>query len=857
MTVHDKVLQKLPDATRRSVLSFADQLQYWSARLADASVLELPVDHARPPDLTSTTTACGFELSTALTSRLRRLCAQHTFSLFDIGVAAFQIVLARYTGQQDIAVATPGPAQGNLVVLRSLVEDSAIVVDFVNNVRETLAAAIMHSDISFGYLVEHLNLEPELARVMVLQDHASISFPADLTARFFAGDSLNVEIEYNADVFGSTIIEPMTEHLKILLNAIADNADRVVSDLPMLTRAELRRVLVGWNDTVGPVAALTLPELFFAQVARVPDAVAVICAGRSLSYAELNARANQLARYLIKLGAGPEQFVALAMPRSMELIVAILAVLKSGAAYLPFDVSYPADRVAFMHDDARPVLVMTTGELAGRLPAGVPRVILDEVAVVDALTGYSVDEVADDIRLRPLSPLNPAYAIYTSGSTGRPKGVVVAQNSVANLVAWASSEFGKYGLSRVVASTSMNFDVSVFEMFGPLLTGGCIELIRDVLALVECSEEDHRISVISAVPSAFSQLLAQGRIALTADNVVLAGEALSARAVREIRASFPGSRIANIYGPTEATVYATAWYLDGPDSDQEPPIGRPVLNTQVYVLDRALRPVPVGVVGELYIAGGGLARGYLHRPGLTATRFVANPFGVPGSRMYRSGDRVRWMADGQLDYLGRVDEQVKIRGFRIELGEVQAVLAAHPGVAQVAAIAREDRPGYKRLVAYLVPAVGTVLELTELRALAVESLPNYMVPAAFVVLDGLPLNRNGKLDRKALPAPNSGTLVAADYVPPRTEAETVLARIWAEVLGVDRVGVVDDFFELGGDSLRRLQLTSRVMAAFGVTLTPRDVQTTRTVSALGELLEEKILSELERACVGAEDDVQR
>lgn len=855
MTVHDKVLHKLPDATRRWTLSFDDQLQYWSTRLAGASVLELPIDHAPSPDMTSPTAVCVFELPTAITSRLGQLCAQHAVSLFDVEVAAFQIILARYTGQQDIAVGTPGAAQGNLVLLRSLVVDSTTFVDFVRNVRATITAAIANSDIPFWHLVDHLNLEPELARVMVLQDGASSSFPADLTARFVPGDSLKVAIEYNAAVFAPTVIEPMTEHLRILLNELADNVDRVVSDLPVLSRAELQRVLVEWNDTVGPVAELTLPELFFTQVTRVPDAVAVVCSGASLSYAELNARANQLARHLIELGAGPERFVALAIPRSMELIVAVLAVLKAGAAYVPLDVSHPADRVAFMLDDARPVLVMTIDELARRLPAGVPRVILDKVEVVDALAGYSVDEVTDDTRLLPLSPLNPAYAIYTSGSTGRPKGVVVAQNSVVNLVAWASSELGRPGLSRVVASTSLNFDVSVFEMFGPLLTGGCIELVRDVLALVECPEEHPRVSIISAVPSAFSQLLTHGGIALTADNVALAGEALSARAVREIRAAFPDSRIANIYGPTEATVYVTAWYCDGPDSEHGPPIGRPVLNTQVYVLDRALRSVPVGVAGELYIAGRGLARGYLDRPGLTATRFVANPFGVPGSRMYRSGDRVRWMADGELYFLGRLDEQVKIRGFRIELGEIETVLVAHPAVAQVAVTVREDQPGRKRLVAYLVPAVSTVLDVAELRALAAESLPNYMVPSAFVVLDGLPLNRNGKLDRKALPAPTSAKAADTDYVPPRTEAEAVLVSIWADVLEVDRVGVVDDFFELGGDSLRRLQLTSRVMAAFGVTLSPRDVQTTRTVSALGELIEEKILSELERVSVGAENDV--
>ncbi|HEY6421687.1 MAG TPA: amino acid adenylation domain-containing protein, partial [Pseudonocardiaceae bacterium] len=430
---------------------------------------------------------------------------------------------------------------------------------------------------------------------------------------------------------------------------------------------------------------------------------------------------------------------------------------------------------------------------------------------------------------QPLSSAHPAYVIYTSGSTGQPKGVVIAHEGVANLAAWAAADFGASGLSRVVASTSLNFDVSVFEMFCPLLVGGSIEVVRDVLTLAEPREGQWTASLVSAVPSAFSQVLAQGHMAVTADNVVLAGEALSARAVGDIRAMLPGSRIANIYGPTEATVYATAWYSNGADRDQAPPIGRPIWNTSVYVLDAGLRPVPVGVAGELFIAGAGLARGYLDRPGLTAERFVACPFGAPGERMYRTGDVVRWNSAGEVEYLGRADDQVKIRGFRIELGEVEAALLRRPEVVEAVAVARQDDSDHKRLVAYVVPAADEAVDSGWLRAHVATVLPEYMVPAAFVVLDTLPLNANGKLDRRALPAPDF--VAGASYVAPRSEVERVLAGIWSEVLGVARVGVEDNFFELGGDSILSLQVVSRARQA-GLGLLPRDVFTHPTVGAL-------------------------
>jgi amino acid adenylation domain-containing protein len=538
----------------------------------------------------------------------------------------------------------------------------------------------------------------------------------------------------------------MAQHLLVLLGGITADPGQALSQIPVLTTAERDQLLVHWNDTLREVPAATVPEVFAAQVARAPDAVAVMAEGVALSYAELDERANRLARVLIGRGVGPEHFVGLALPRSAELVVALLAVTKAGAAYLPIDPNYPLARIEFICADANPAVVLCTQHTSKALPVDVTRLVLDDSRVVAEIVGYSGVEVSDADRSEPLSPAHSVYAIYTSGSTGQPKAVVITHQSVIDLVGWAAGEFGVSGLSRVLASTSLTFDVSVFEIVCPLLVGGSIELVRDVLAL---GESGQRVaSLISGVPSALSSGLAHGAGRVQADTVVLAGEALPARAAREIQAATSCRRIANIYGPTEACVYATAWYREGDTPiEQSPPIGAPITNTRVFVLDARLRPVPVGITGELYIAGAGLARGYLHRPGLTASRFLANPFGAPGERMYRSGDLVRWSPAGELEYLGRVDDQVKIRGFRIELGEIEAALATHPEISEVVVVAREDQPGTKRLIAYLVPAGQDAPSSAELRDHLAQALPDYMVPALFVTLDELPLGATGKLDR--------------------------------------------------------------------------------------------------------------
>ncbi|WP_346345513.1 amino acid adenylation domain-containing protein, partial [Streptomyces sp. SID5643] len=543
-----------------------------------------------------------------------------------------------------------------------------------------------------------------------------------------------------------------------------------------------------------------------------------------MSYAELEARANRLARLLISRGVGPESVVGVCLERGVEMVVALLAVVKAGGAYLPVDPGYPAERVAFMVEDAAPVVTLVSAGTAGVVTG--PVVVLDSADVVGELGG--LEGSAPSV---PVAPDNPAYVIFTSGSTGRPKGVVVEHRSVTSLLSWAREEFSADELSRVLVSTSFNFDVSVFELFGPLVSGGSAEVVEDLLALADGGAGVGDVSLVSGVPSAFAQVVAGGGLSVRPRTVVLAGEALTADAVGSIREALPEARVANIYGPTEATVYATAWSTET-DVDGLVPIGRPISNARVYVLDGAMSPVPVGVAGELYIAGSGLARGYLGRAGLTAERFVADPFGT-GERLYRTGDLVRWNVDGQVEYVGRVDEQVKVRGFRIELGEVQAAVAAHPQVSQAVVTVREDTPGDKRLVAYVVPAGGAEdIELaTAVRQFASERLPGHMVPAV-VVLNALPLNDNGKLDRKALPAPDHRDATGGTRRGPATPQEELLCGVFAQVLGLPDVGVDDDFFALGGHSLLAVRLMSRVRTVLGVEVPLRELFEAPTAAGL-------------------------
>ncbi|MEU0812664.1 amino acid adenylation domain-containing protein, partial [Streptomyces sp. NPDC005970] len=577
---------------------------------------------------------------------------------------------------------------------------------------------------------------------------------------------------------------------------------------------------------------------FEKQATHTPEHTALICDNHRLTYRQLNEQANQLAHHLISLGVGPEDYVALALPHTELAIIAVFAVLKAGAAYVPVDPSYPRDRIDYLLEDTQPVLILSTRGTASALPrrASAPILLLDGAALTEALANRPIANPTDTHRVRELRPYSSSYVIYTSGSTGRPKGVVVTHANATNFVRWAVDEFGTEGLAHVLLTTSFNFDVSVFEMFVPLMCGGTVEILHDLLDLADHGSGARRVSLISAVPSALAGVITHADVHVMAETVVLAGEGLPAAVATHIKKALSASRLMNAYGPTEATVYASTWWQE--DSvGMASPIGRPVANTRMFVLDSGLRPVLPGVVGELYIAGAQLARGYLGRAGLSAERFVACPWGAAGERMYRTGDLARWSVDGVLEYVGRADDQVKVRGFRIEPGEVEAALMACAGVVQAVVTVREDRSGDRRLVGYVVPAAGVAVDRVGVRTALAARLPEYMVPPVVTVLDRLPLTPNGKLDRRALPVPQyaaerSGRAAA-------TSTEMWLAGLFAEVLGVDtaRIGAEDSFFDLGGHSLLAARLISRIRSTRAVELGIRTLFNTPTVAGLAAIVD--------------------
>jgi amino acid adenylation domain-containing protein len=692
--------------------------------------------------------------------------------------------------------------------------------------------------------------------VRELQAIESTNYP--LTIVVSPHQRVSVEFGYDAGVFDSAVIERMSGHFRWLLRVLAADPGARCGDLDILTEQQRCQLLVDWNDTDRDAPAATLAELVQAAVARTPAAPAVVFDGGAISFAELESRANRLARLLIAHGAGPERIVALALPRSVEIVVAQLAVAKAGAAFLPIDPAYPAERINFMLTDADPVLILALERLAAQLPlsqlpaiAEATVLVLDDPVTAEAVATMPAGPLTDADRWAPVSIAHPAYVIYTSGSTGRPKGVVISSAGLANFAAAEAEHFNVGPGDRVLQFSSPSFDASILELCMSLPAGAALvvpppgPLLGEQLAEVLVR---HRITHALIPPVALATVpadLAATELAQFA-TVIVGGEACTA----ELVASWaPGRRMINAYGPTESTVVATWSRPLAPGGT--PPIGAPIPNTRTYVLDGTLRPVPVGVAGELYVTGAGLARGYLRRPGLTATRFVANPFGPAGARMYRTGDRVRWTPDGQLEFLGRADEQVKIRGFRVEPGEIEALLRRHPDVDDAVVLARKDSAGSTQLVGYTVSRAGRAPEPAQLRALLAASLPDYMVPSALLALDEWPLTPNGKLDRNALPAVEATRAV---YTEPRTDTERVLAQIWSDVLAVGKVGVEDNFFDLGGDSIRSVLIAMRIKAAFDVILTPRDVLTTRCISALAEVVEDAILSELERIAFGHGND---
>ena len=841
--------------------------RYWRETLAGfPAPTELPRDR-RPAEAHrgSSSESVRVTLDADLSARLRETAQRAGLTVNTVLQGAWALLLHRYGGGEDVVFGTivsgrPAELPGvtsmvglfiNTLPTRVRIDDGAPLLAWLGELQAGQSESRRHDFVSLAQLQTWSEVPGGTNLFDSIVVFENYPFDADAIARHglgmeqerdveptsyalsvvvAPGDTLSVNLDYDPAAFDAATVTGLGASLRTLLAGMAAGLDRTSAELPLVDPARGRELLERFGGAVADAPRRTLAEAFGRQAAATPDAPAVRCGTECLTYRELDERANRLARLLIAAGAGPERFVALALPRTGDLVVALLAVLKSGAAYLPVDPGYPAERIAFLFADVRPDAVVTSTASAGRLPEGpFTRIVLDDPACADRLAAASAAALGDQERHAALLPEHPAYVIHTSGSTGRPKGVVVAHASVLALTDWAAAEFGGRGLAHVLASTSLNFDVSVFEIFSPLLSGGCVEVVRDLLALAE-RPGAWRAGLLSAVPSALDRLLAEDAVRVGADTVVLAGEGLPARTVARVRAAVPGCRVLNIYGPTEATVYATAFACDPADPDRDPPIGRPVGGARAYVLDDRLRPVPVGVPGQLFLAGTGVARGYLRRPGLTASRFLADPFGPPGRRMYRTGDLARWTAEGDLVYLGRTDDQVKVRGFRIELGEVEAALASHPQVSAAAARVLEH-DGHRRLVGYAVPRGTALPEPAEWRAFLGRTLPGHLVPALVVPLERLPLGATGKLDRRALPEPAWAAPAVRGNRPPRTGAERTLAAIWSEVLGLPEVSADDNYFALGGDSILGIQIVSAARRA-GLALTPRHLFTHQTITEL-------------------------
>ncbi|MEU5883557.1 amino acid adenylation domain-containing protein [Spirillospora sp. NPDC047279] len=848
------------DAEYRTSEKYERDRAYWTERFADKPVaLGLTDDLATtpaswpisrittlPPDATADLAAGARRLRTATQA---------------LALAATAAYMARMTGTEDVIIglavsgrATPLAQEttgmtSNILPLRVEVRPDMSVEDLVRTVTRSTARALRHQRYRREDLLRDLKLLGERRRtygpmVNIMAFDYRLDFagtPArmqaittgpveDLSINIydnFDGNGLRVDFEAHPDLYGEDEVAAHQDRYMRLLTALgAADPATPLRDIEIMDEAERRLVLETWNGPAAPRPTALWPELFARHAAAAPDAPAVRHGAETLTYGELDARANRLARRLIELGVGPEDLVAVALPRDAAMIVALTAIFKTGAAYQPIDLTYPPDRIAYMLEDAGPACLITTS--GSELPGGVPRLELDRIGDDPAFAALDDGAVTDADRVRPLFPGNLSYVIYTSGSTGRPKGVAVNYADMNAFRTRVVEFFGAETLRRVAFATSLNFDLSVQEWLLPLTLGGEIEVLRDLLEVGERGGWSG--AFIGGVPSAASAVIGREGVRIEAEHITLGGEALPPPLLREVRRQAPDARVSNIYGPTETTVVVTGWYDDG-NPEARAPIGRPLANVRAYVLDAGLRPVPAGVPGELYIGGPGVVRGYLGRPGLTADRFVADPYGEPGARMYRTGDLVRWDADGILDYLGRADHQVKVRGFRIELGEIESAFAAHPGVRQSVAVARTDAAGDAVLVGYVVPAApGMALDPAQLRDFAARTLPEYMLPAAIVQLDALPLNPAGKLDRAALPAPDFTAARAGRG--PRDPREEILCGIFAEVLGLPAVGIDDGFFDLGGDSLKATRVMSRARAALNAELPMRVLFESPTVAGI-------------------------
>ncbi|RDV11083.1 amino acid adenylation domain-containing protein, partial [Pontibacter diazotrophicus] len=858
------------------------QQAYWKNKLSGVEALQLLTDHARPSIQSTRGNRIEFSLNKELSQKLEQFSKQEGSTLFMSLLSAFKVLLYRYSGQEDICVGSPiagrvqpevEPLIGffvNTLALRSDLGGNLSFKDLLKQVKDTTLDAYKHQDLPFEKVVEAVGVARDRSRTPLFQvmftldntpgipeiklgelslapevfENTSTKFDLTLSAKSTT-DGIQMSLEYCTDLFSEETVVRMMEHYQRLLSQLVSNPEAGIDEFALLGEQEVQQLTNEFNATaVAFPQDKTLLDLFEHQVARTPDAVAVVFEGEELTYTALNSRSNQLAYYLQRRGVGQETLVPVCIERSLEMIIGLWGILKAGGAYVPIDPNYPQDRIRFMLEDTQAALVISSGACAGAL-AG------EDVELV--LLDRNWEQIAKEPAEKPateLQPSNLAYVIYTSGSTGRPKGVLNEHRGVVNRLLWAQDHYGLTAADTVLQKTTFSFDVSVWELFWPSLVGSKIVFARpeghkdsDYLKSIISSAGITTMHFVPSMLEAFLLSLEPGECSGLV-RVLCSGEALKPAQVNLFKQKLPGVGLYNLYGPTEAAIDVSFW--DVPNGKQEVslvPIGKPVANTQLYVLDKTGKLVPQGVAGELCIAGVQVARGYLNRPELTEEKFVKDIFSEEAdARMYRTGDLVRWLPDGNLEYLGRFDDQVKIRGYRIELGEVESVLCQCQSVQQAVVIAKEDASGSKRLIGYVVAeAFGKEAILKEMK----QRLPEYMVPSILVALEEIPLTANGKANRKALPEVDASEALTSSYLAPRTETEQKLAAIWQDLLQVERVGAEDNFFELGGDSIITIQLVSRARKA-GFSFQPRDVFEHQTVASLAAVVQSDVKIETEQ-----------
>jgi len=883
------------------------QLAYWKRQLGPGlPVLNLPTDRPRPLLPSYRGVRRHFALAAAMSDALKELSRQAGTTLFMTLAAAFKVLLYRYTAQEDIVVGCPVvnrslPEIENLIgsfvntlVLRTDVRGNPTFLEMLSSVRDVCLSAFAHQDLAFEKLVEELQPERDLSRNPLFQvmlafqnravphlalrhlrsesvDVGGVASKLDLTLSLAEQDDQIVGFfEYSVDLFDESTIERMAGHFQTLLRGIIADPGQRLSAMPMLNETERHRVLREWNDTkrAHPIEQ-SFHQLFEAQARKTPNATAVVFEGQRLTYEQLNARANQLAHYLQKLGVGPDVLVGICAERSLEMIVGLLGILKAGGAYVPLDPGDPGERLAFMIEDAHLPVLLTQEHLKVKLAA-----YEGECLCLDS--GWKVIVEDDRHDLAPtVTAENMAYVIFTSGTTGKPKGAMITHRGVRNRLLWMQETYRLTTSDRVLQKTPFSFDVSVWEIFWPLLNGACLVVAppgghKDGAYLVNVIAEQ-QITVIHFVPSMLSAFLEYPDLARCRSLrlVFCSGEVLPLNLQGRFFAQIDAG-LHNLYGPTEAAIDVTFWECQRGSHLLSVPIGRPIGNTQIYLLDRRLQPVPIGVSGEIYIGGDGVGHGYLNRPALTAEKFIANPFSdEPGSRLYRTGDLARYLPDGNIEFLGRIDNQVKLRGHRIELGEIEACLDQYPGLRESAVVlengvtgrpsdadTREGKnptePGRSiknprsdsRLIAYVVPKQFPKPSDAELRAYLKEKLPEYMIPSVFIAITALPLTPSGKMDRHALPPPDGERPGLADeFTAPRTDLEELVAQVWREILQREQIGVYDNFFELGGHSLLATRVTARLRANFNIDLPVRRLFEFPTVAGLSARVEELLKSD--------------